>query len=386
MDRCATGEASIAPDTRPWTIPGALSVVLATAMVIALPLVARLIDDSADGLSGSRFALAGWIVCALLAAVVITRRIQIWVKVEEGAVLALAYDALPVLLVAAWVVAAASLLTGHWLLATTALGLCLHHLILVIPRTSRSAVPRWARSAPTIDVTVANVYVDNETPADAARQLVAAATDVLVLVECTPAFLSVFDAEGGEHAYPHRVHDPADDSDYAVAIVSRHPMGPRSSMSHIGPLRLAIADIEVEGTSTLVVALNPMATVDPGGHMMWKEQIEVLKSFVPTLDGPVIIAGDMNTTRYRPEFEQLLALGLSDAIDDLGKGLSPSFKLSAGGILGAVGPVARLDHALVNDAVHPVRLTNLDARGSDHVPFTLRLAIRPDQRARNSIV
>jgi endonuclease/exonuclease/phosphatase family metal-dependent hydrolase len=48
--------------------------------------------------------------------------------------------------------------------------------------------------------------------------------------------------------------------------------------------------------------------------------------------------------------------------------------------------VARLDHALVNDAVHPVRLTNLDARGSDHVPFTLRLAIRPDQRARNSIV
>jgi endonuclease/exonuclease/phosphatase (EEP) superfamily protein YafD len=124
-------------------------------------------------------------------------------------------------------------------------------------------------------------------------------------------------------------------------------------MKVLGPLRLAVAEIDVEGATTTVVALNPMATVDPGGHETWKEQIEVLKEFVPTLKGPAIIAGDLNTTRYRPEFEELLQLGLSDAIDSLGKGLDTSFKLGADGVLGDVGAVARLDHALVNDRCMP---------------------------------
>lgn len=362
------------------SIPGSLSIAVAAATVVALPIVARRIDGSADEFSGSSFPFlvgVGWVACALLTAVVITRRVQIWGNVEEGSVLALAYDALPLLLVAAWVIAAMALLSGHWLLGTVAIGLSLHHVILLVPRARRAPVPRWTHTAPTIDVVVANVYVDNETPADAARQVIDLAADIVVLVESTPAFMKVFDAAGGADVYPNRVFDPDDDSDYAVTLATTRELGPRSLMTHIGPLRLAIADIDVDGTSTLVVALNPMATVDPGGHVTWKEQIEVLTSFVPTLTGPVIIAGDMNTTRYRPEFEQLLALGLTDAIDALGKGLSPSFKLGADGVLGALGPVARLDHALVNDDIHPLHVENLEPCGSDHLPFMLRVAVRP---------
>ncbi|HEY4610307.1 MAG TPA: endonuclease/exonuclease/phosphatase family protein, partial [Ilumatobacteraceae bacterium] len=123
--------------------------------------------------------------------------------------------------------------------------------------------------------------------------------------------------------------------------------------------------------------LNPMATVDPGGHETWKEQIDELKKFVPTLNGPAIIAGDLNTTRYRPEFTELLELGLTDAIDSLGKGLDTSFKLGSDGVLGDVGAVARLDHALVNDQVHALAVEDLEACGSDHLPFKLTVAIRP---------
>jgi endonuclease/exonuclease/phosphatase (EEP) superfamily protein YafD len=147
-------------------------------------------------------------------------------------------------------------------------------------------------------------------------------------------------------------------------------------MTTIGPLRLAIADVDVQGISTLVIGLNPMATVDPGGHETWKEQIEALKEFLPTLTGPVIVAGDLNTTRYRPEFEELLGLGLHDAIDSLGKGLDPSFKLSAEGVLSTVGAVARLDHALVNDGVFPRSMEDLEPCGSDHQPFKLTVAVR----------
>ncbi|MCU1504236.1 MAG: hypothetical protein JWM12_3590 [Ilumatobacteraceae bacterium] len=361
------------------SVPAYLAALVCAAVVVAIPLVARLVDGSADEFGRSHFSIGpaiGWLTCAGLLAVVITRRLQITFSVEEGTALALAYDALPLLLIGAWIVTVAALLTGHWLLGIAAGGLCLYHLILVVPRTVTADVPHWVRRATTIDVVVANVFIDNETPRDAARQIVEAAGDVAVIVESTPAFMEVFDTAGGVQAYPYRVTDPDDFSDYAVTIASRRPLGPRSLMTRVGPLRVAIADIEVDGTPTLVVAANPMATLDPGGHVTWKQQIEVLQEFVPTLSGPLIIAGDLNTTRYRPEFDELLALGLSDAIDALGKGLEPSWKLRPDGVFGSIGAVVRLDHALVNADMHPVELQNLEACGSDHLPFVLRVAVR----------
>jgi endonuclease/exonuclease/phosphatase (EEP) superfamily protein YafD len=201
----------------------------------------------------------------------------------------------------------------------------------------------------------------------------------VIVVESTAAFMATFDEVGGRDSYPNRVSDPDDDSDYAVTLATKCELGPRTRMASIGPLKLAIADIDVGGVSTLVLALNPMATVDPGGHETWKEQIEVLMEIVPTLTGPLIIAGDLNTTRYRPEFEELLELGLQDAFDSLGKGLDTSFKLGADGVLGKVGAVARLDHALVNEAVFPLSVEDLEACGSDHLPFKLRVAVRATQ-------
>ena len=360
-------------------------------VVIMLPLVARLFDGSADEFNTDHFSAgpaAGWLLCACLSAVVITRRLQIWFSVEEGSVLAIAYDALPILLITAWVILAAAAITGHWLLAIAAGGLCSYHLLLVVPRLLAVRRPAWTRHAPILNVVVANVFIDNPTPVQAARQLVEANGDIVVLVESTAAFMAIFDEAGGDAAYPCRVSDPDDDSDYAVTLASKTTLGPRSVMQRIVPLRLAVADIDVDGTSTLVVALNPMATVDPGGHVTWKEQIDVLKSFVPTLSGPLIIAGDLNTTRYRPEFEELLSLGLSDAIDSLGKGLNPSFQLGADGVLAKIGAVARLDHALVNNDMHAISMRNLEPCGSDHLPFVLSVAVRtqstPHRRQRRS--
>ena len=370
------------PGRRGTAVPGYLAAMLTAVAILAIPLIAQLVDNSADKFSRESFAVwpaLGWVTCATLAAVVITRRLQTQVAIEEGSALALAYDALPVLLAIPWVIGVLSAITGHWLLVTVAGGLCAYHVILLAPRLMKAPTPSWVHRAPLLRLVVANVFVDNETPADAARQLIESGGDVLVIVESTATFMSVFDDCGGAEAYPHRVADPDDQSDYAVSIVSNREFGPRSEFRRIGPLRLAIADVDVDGTSTLVVALNPMATVDTDGHVTWKEQIRVLAEFVPTLSGPVVIAGDLNTTRYRPEFEQIMKLGYSDAIDSLGKGLNPSFKLTAGGALGSVGAVIRLDHALVNDDMHAVSMSNLEACGSDHIPFIVDLAVRQAQ-------
>ena len=357
--------------------------VVSAAVVLGISLLGRHVDHSATMFTGGKFhagVAIGWIVCAGLIALVVTRYLHIVANVDEGSGLALGYDALPILLLAAWVVMFASMVTGHWLLAVIGAGLAAYHLSIVVPRLFAARPPAWVRNAPVLEIVVANVFIDNKTPQDAARQIVNASSDIVIVVESTAAFMAIFDDVGGSDAYPNRVSDPDDDSDYAVTVASKRELGPRSRMTTIGPLRLAIADIDVGGVSTLVVALNPMATVDPGGHETWKEQIEALKEYFPTISGPLIIAGDLNTTRYRPEFQELLDLGLTDAIDSLGKGLNPSFKLGAEGVLATVGAVARLDHALVNDTVFPLSVENLEPCGSDHLPFKLRVAVRAMQR------
>ncbi len=361
-------------------IPAYVIGVVSAAVVLTVALLAKHVDGSASIFTGGYLHVGvtlGWIACAALIALIVTRYVDtVAGNVDEGSGLDVAFDALPILLLAAWVVAIAALLTDHWLLAAIGAALIVYHLAVVVPSLIAARKPRWVKHAPTLEVVVANVFVENKTPRDAARQLVAISADVVIVVESTAAFMATFDEVGGSDSYPNRVSDPHDDSDYAVTLASKRELGPRSRMASAGPLKLAIADIDVGGVSTLIVALNPVATVDPGGHETWKEQIEVLKELLPTLSGPLIIAGDLNTTRYRPEFEELLELGLRDAFDSLGKGLDSSFKLGADGVLAKVGTVARLDHALVTETVFPLSAEDLEACGSDHLPFKLRVAVR----------
>ena len=220
------------------------------------------------------------------------------------------------------------------------------------------------------------MYVDNPTPQAAAEQLVGSGADVIVIAEATPEFMRCFDAAGGNDSHPHRVTDPTDTSDYAVAIASRLPLGDNSGMRTIGPLQLAIAEVDIEAIATTIAALNPMATFDPDGQEIWKQQIKALETFIPTVTGPLVVAGDLNTTRYRPEFEELLDTGLLDGIDSLGQAWKPSFSLKSVWPLGGIGFIARLDHALVNDRVRALKVRNLRPRGSDHLPFVITLAVR----------
>jgi endonuclease/exonuclease/phosphatase (EEP) superfamily protein YafD len=108
--------------------------------------------------------------------------------------------------------------------------------------------------------------------------------------------------------------------------------------------------------------------------------MDALIGYVPSVDGPLVVLGDLNTTTFRPKVQELLDAGLSDAHESLGQGLSTSFKLSADGVLAAPGAVVRLDHALLSDGVRAISTEDLDSGGSDHVPFVVTLAIRSSDR------
>ena len=205
--------------------------------------------------------MVGWVVLLGLAAVAATSLFHI----SGRAGLALAQDGLVYLLTLAWAVLVVSLLAHSWFLAGAAAPLVLYHLVLLISRLTARRVPRWARHAPKLRLVVANVFTDNETPGALARALLASGGDVIVIPEWNTAFVREFDAAGGRDAYPERIFDPADTSDYAVGIVSKLPMLPESQVLTLGPLKLTQAVVEVGGRPVTILGLNPTAAVEPGG-------------------------------------------------------------------------------------------------------------------------
>lgn len=294
--------------------------------------------------------------------------------------LALIQDATPLLLLPAVPATILALRFGIWPAAVVGLVCVLLEIGLVLGHRFRPRTPRWVERAPTVRVTMGNVFVDNDEPDRAARQLVESDADVVVVVETTPEFREAFDRCGGTDRYPHRVFDSDDDSEYAVALYASTE--PRVlAMVDIGALRAASATVERGGVTLLVLGVLPMATVDPGGYQVWRRQIGALRHWVRRRHEPLVIVGDFNTTVFRPGFRALLRTGLRDAHETLGVGLRPSFQLMASGPLAKV-PVIRLDHALCNRSVWPLALEDLGPEGSDHRPFIVTLAIRIASGAR----
>ena len=86
------------------------------------------------------------------------------------------------------------------------------------------------------------------------------------------------------------------------------------------------------------------------------------------------MAGDFNATRWHPFFGKLLDAGLTDAHEQMGKGLTRSWPADEPH---HIPPVMRLDHALMNKAVTATAVRDIRIPGSDHIGFVVDLAVRP---------
>src|SRR4051812_37455804 len=114
-------------ERRGW-LPAYVVGVTTVVVVIIVGLVSHHVDGSAAIFADDDFHVGvalGWLVCAGLTALVVTRAGRIAGVVDEGPGLAVAYDVLPIVLLLAWLVAIAATLTAHWLLAAVAAGLAI---------------------------------------------------------------------------------------------------------------------------------------------------------------------------------------------------------------------------------------------------------------------
>ncbi len=122
------------------------------------------------------------------------------------------------------------------------------------------------------------------------------------------------------------------------------------------------ATAELGGETVTVLAAHPAA---PGllAHTSWLEDLALLEGAAEDTAGPMMIVGDLNTTRDHEEFRALEADGFVDAADDAGAGFLPTFPEGR-----LPFPVVAIDHVMVRDlewtasSVETVSLTGADHR------------------------
>jgi endonuclease/exonuclease/phosphatase (EEP) superfamily protein YafD len=297
------------------------------------------------------------------------------------AAVALLHDGLPIVLGFAWVALAVSVARGDAVLGTLGAILAANFVWIWWKARRRVRPPRWARRAPTFRMVVANVFVDNETPDAMAKELCSVDADLIVIAEWNSQIASALVRAGACDQFPYWITDDSDHSDYAVAVLAR--IEPTESViEQLDELSIVRAVFAFGDRPITIVGINAHATVDPGGYSHWLDETDALVRLARTITTPFVVAGDFNSTQYRPGFQRLLDLGLRDAHDALGLGLSRSFKLRANGPASTMGPVARLDHSLATQHLCVIDTADLDAAGSDHVPFVVTYAVRPTQRGR----
>ena len=317
-----------------------------------------------------------WLTTVGLPAVVVVSLVG---RVRSLAMVALLQDSSPLLFSLTWPALVLALVTRHWSVAAIASVVVVYHARLLAGLVRARRAPAWVATAPTLTVAAANVYVDNAGVDECARQLLATGADVLVVTETTPQFRQAFDAQGGAALYPHRTFDPDDASDYAPSLyLARRPTS--LTLERIGTLPAAVVRLRAGTTEVCIVGTIAMASVERRGYRLWRQQMRDLAAFAARARGP--LAGDLNSTVHRPAFTELRRrAGLEPAHDLLGLGLRPSFKLAAQGLLARLGPLVRLDHALLNRDAWATRAVDLDAAGSDHRPFVVDVALRQRKAA-----
>lgn len=281
---------------------------------------------------------------------------------------------LPWWLVLTSAVAVVAAIEGTWVLVAVGALVVAGGITVMMPKLRRTPRRYDGVERPgSLTVVLANLYIDNDHPDDAIRQLLESSPDVLVMTELSTGLLEDFDRVGGADRYPNRSHPAPIQGEYAVGIFTaldiEHP-----DVWQKGELEVVEATVAVPGGGQLrVIAVHPEAPVGAASFRRWRGQLRELRSLLDDARGATIVIGDLNSGTLQPPYEQLLRSSFRDAHDLLGVALRPSWGIAPWLPRWVPTMLARLDHLLISPDVAVERLDDLDAVGSDHRPFRAEL-------------
>ncbi|MCW2785896.1 MAG: hypothetical protein JWP74_2413 [Marmoricola sp.] len=188
--------------------------------------------------------------------------------------------------------------------------------------------------------------------------------------EVTPAELQRLIAAGIRSTLPYSAGSPGAGSAGTV-VFSSYPLSAGVPV----PLRHHSYAIRVQAPRPFwLVAVHMAQPLDAPGE--WRAGWGVLNDLLPTLKGPVVVAGDFNTTVFHGPMRQLLGNGFSDAARTANSGWQPTWpsgSLLLPGMPSGLGLMA-IDHVITNGSFKAVSTDAYDVDGSDHRALVARLA------------
>ncbi len=184
--------------------------------------------------------------------------------------------------------------------------------------------------------------------------------DLIFLQEFSPQWQVTM--ERLKASYPAAYARPREDN-FGIAMFSRVPL---TAVSHVDSPPLGyptlIATTSVNGAELTMISSHPMIPVGRDNFAARNAQIQSLAELVNTIDGPVMLLGDLNATIWDRYYRQLEAdTGLRNA--RRGFGILPTWPTFMP--LGLIP----IDHVLVSEEISVVEARTGPRIGSDHLPL-----------------
>jgi endonuclease/exonuclease/phosphatase (EEP) superfamily protein YafD len=292
--------------------------------------------------------LAGWIVVAVVGAVMLTQATG-WSGTR--------------------IVAIVQSLTPHlaqrWLrLTTVAAAVAFGALVLSTPMAVPDGQPAAADGAEGLRVAAVNLLYSNERIDEVAVDLDQRDPDVVVFTEYTVEHQATLEASPLADRLPHRVERIGLLAG-GIAVWSSVPV---EEAEHPDMTGYSI-DVSVQaddGDVRLVAVHPPTPTSD---FDSWRADLRAIREIGATTDQPTLVAGDFNASYWHPAFRELLDGGFVDAHIAAGRGFSVSWPVGY-----SVPPFVRLDRALTVNGLVSTGVEDFTIPGSDHRGFVVTVA------------
>ncbi len=334
-----------------------------------VPLEDQTIRHRALSLLGGIYDVASWGYLAIVLVVVVSR-------MSDGAapvVLQPLQAGFPILVAPVWIVLLLAAVTRRWFQVPVALVLAVTFVASVAPARQKVAEPYWVQEAARVRIASANLYLANPNVDKAVAAVMAHDADVLVLTEFTTTFAAAFNRAGVGNRYPYAAERARLDRN-GVVIYSKIPFTETQELTDakMPAVKLTLAT----GESLWVAAVHPYAPESETKSKQWVTALQEIRRFTASDagDGPLVLVGDFNGTRWQPTFGKLLAGTMIDAHEALGRGLSRSWPADS-----VIPRLVRLDHALLNERAFPVAIDDFVVPGSDHLAFDVTVAVKAAQ-------
>lgn len=193
--------------------------------------------------------------------------------------------------------------------------------------------------------------------------------DVLTVQELTGSLVESLREQGLEETFPYQYLIPDDAGGGGSGIYSKFPLSETRELTGYGPTNL-VATVGFTTPFTLVAVHPGPAVITPPD--VWTAELATLRDQLAEFaagSAPVVVSGDFNTTYQHKQFRELLAAGYSDAADQLGSGIVPTYPTDK-----SYPAIIGIDHVLMR-GVDARSLEKVTIEGADHHGLIVEVSV-----------